>query len=97
MLTVFFYWEGVVHHEYVPPGQTINKEFNLSVPHRFRDAIQQKQLQLWATGDWQLHRDNAPTHASGLVQSFSETSNRSGETVPLAQVWCPETSGFSQN
>ena len=26
--------------------------------------------QLWATGDWQLHQDNMPTHASCLVQSF---------------------------
>ena len=26
--------------------------------------------QLWATGDWQLHHDNAPAHASCLVQNF---------------------------
>ena len=26
--------------------------------------------QLWATGDWQLHDDNLPTHASCLLQSF---------------------------
>ena len=26
--------------------------------------------QLWATGDGQLHHDNAPTHASHLMQSF---------------------------
>ena len=31
MLTVFFDWEGVVHHEYFPPGQTINKEYFLNV------------------------------------------------------------------
>ena len=24
---------------------------------------------LWATGDWQLHHDNTPSHASRLVQS----------------------------
>ena len=29
-----------------------------------------RRLQLWATGDWQLHYDNAPTHASCLLQSF---------------------------
>ena len=27
MLTVFSDCEGVVHHEYAPPGQTINKEY----------------------------------------------------------------------
>ena len=26
-------------------------------------------MQLWATDDWQLHHDNAPTHASRLMQS----------------------------
>ena len=26
--------------------------------------------QLWATGDWQLHHDNVPTHAPHLVQRF---------------------------
>ena len=29
-----------------------------------------RKLQLWATGDWQLHRDNVPTHASCLIQRF---------------------------
>ena len=29
-----------------------------------------RRLQLWATSDWQLHCDNAPTHASCLVQSL---------------------------
>ena len=29
-----------------------------------------RRLQLWATGDWQLHHDSMSTHASCLVQSF---------------------------
>ena len=29
-----------------------------------------RRWQLWATGDWQLHHDNVPTHISHLVQSF---------------------------
>ena len=29
MLTVFFDWEGVVHHEYTPAGPTINKQYHL--------------------------------------------------------------------
>lgn len=31
MLTVFSDWEAVVYHEYVPPGQTFNKEYCLNV------------------------------------------------------------------
>ena len=29
MLTVFFDFEGVVHHEYTPAGPTINKQYHL--------------------------------------------------------------------
>ena len=39
MLTVFFDWEGVVHHKYTPPGQTINKEYYLNVLRLLRGAI----------------------------------------------------------
>jgi len=27
MLIVFFEWKGIVHHEFVPRGETVNKEF----------------------------------------------------------------------
>ena len=38
----------------------------------------------WTTGDWQLHHDNMPTHASRLMQScFGETSNHPGDSAPL--------------
>ena len=68
MLTVFFDWEGVVHHEYTPPGQTINKEYYFNVLPRLREAIEGKLAQLWATGDWQLYHDKVPAHALGLIQ-----------------------------
>ena len=29
-----------------------------------------RRLQLWATGDWQLHHDNTPAHASCFMHSF---------------------------
>ena len=35
-----FDWEGVVPHEYTPPGQTISKECCLNVLHWLGDAIQ---------------------------------------------------------
>ena len=38
-----------------------------------------RRLQLWVTGDWQLHHSNAPTHTSCLLQSFLETH-------PISQV-----------
>ena len=49
---------------------TINKEYYLNVLCWLRDAIQWKWLHLWATGDWQLHHNNTPTHTSHLMQHF---------------------------
>lgn len=75
MLIVFFDYEGVVHHEYAPRGQTINKEYYLGVLKRLRDAIRRKRRQLWSSGDWLLHHDNAPAHSSNLIQKFLAKHN----------------------
>ena len=83
MLTVFFDWEGVVHHKYDPPGQTINKEYYLNVLCWLRDAIRWKWPQLWTTGDWQLHHNNTPLHASRLMQSFLVKHQVTQVTQPL--------------
>jgi hypothetical protein len=47
----FFNQKGVVHHEYTPPDQTINKEYYIEVIHQLKAAARRKQLQLWASGD----------------------------------------------
>lgn len=47
MLTVFFDYRGVVHYEFLPPGQTVNKEYYLSVMRRLREAIRLKRPDLW--------------------------------------------------
>ena len=47
MLTVFFDWEGIVHHKYTLEAQRINKEYYLNIFHQLRATIQQKLLQLW--------------------------------------------------
>ena len=39
---------------------------------------------LWATGDWQLHHNNAPAHASHLAQFFGDTSNCPGDSAPYS-------------
>jgi len=70
MLIVFFDYEGVVHHEYAPAGQMINKEYYVEILKRLRDAIRRKRPHFWQTGDWLLHHDNAPAHASNLVQQY---------------------------
>ena len=42
MLTVFFDCRGVVHYEFLPTGQTVNKEYYLSVMRHLREAIRKK-------------------------------------------------------
>lgn len=70
MLTVFFDFNGIVHHEFLPQGQTINKEYYLQVQRRLREAIRKKRPDLWQNNSWLLHHDNAPAHTSLLVREF---------------------------
>jgi len=42
MLLVFFDSEGIVHHEYAPDGQTVNKEFYVEVLRRLRESVRRK-------------------------------------------------------
>jgi len=39
LLTVFFDFNGVVHHEFLPYGRTVNKECYLEVMRRLREAV----------------------------------------------------------
>ena len=70
MLIISFDREGVVHYEFAPRGQTINKEYYVDVLKRLRDAVRRNRLRFWSSGDWLLHHDNAPAHSSNLVQQF---------------------------
>ena len=38
----FFDSEGIIHHEYAPEGQTINKEFYLEVLRRLHESVRRK-------------------------------------------------------
>ena len=70
MLIIFFDCEDVVHYEFAPRGQTINKEYYVEVLKRSRDAVRRKRPRFWSSRDWRLHHDNAPAHSSNFVQQF---------------------------
>lgn len=70
MLTIFFDYRGVVHYEFLPPGQTVNKEYYLSVMRRLREAIRLKRPNLWKDKNWFLHHDNAPSHTALVLRDF---------------------------
>ena len=70
LMLVFFYWQGIIHHELVPRGQTVKKEFYVTVLKRLRESVRRKRPQLWTNQSWVLHHDNAPAHSSFLVHNF---------------------------
>ena len=63
-MTAFFDFRGVVHYEFLPPRQTVNKEYYLSVMLPLRKAICPKRSELWANNSWFLHHDNAASHTA---------------------------------
>ena len=44
---LFFYCEGVIHHEFLLRGQTVNEECYLKVMKRVREAVRRKRPDLW--------------------------------------------------
>jgi len=66
----FFDQEGIAHYEFVPHGETVNKEFYLNVLKCLRKAVQRKRPEVWTNNTWMLHHDNAPAHESLLSVNF---------------------------
>ena len=51
----------------------LHQILHVKLEHSSAETVRMIQrLQLWATGDWQLHHNNVPAHASRVVQSFLE-------------------------
>jgi hypothetical protein len=70
LLVVFSDWKGIVHHEFVPRGQMVNKQLYQEVLTRLRNDVRRKSPELWENQTWMLHHDNAPAHASLLIRSY---------------------------
>jgi len=69
-MVVFFDWNGIIHHEFVPLGQMVSKQLYQEVLARSRDAVRRKRPKLRENKIWMLHHDNAPAHASLLIRSY---------------------------
>ncbi|UYV79182.1 hypothetical protein LAZ67_17001381 [Cordylochernes scorpioides] len=67
-LIVFFDCRGVVHHEFLPQGRMVNKEYYLQVMRNLHEAIRQKRPDLWKNKNWLLHHDNAPAHTHRCLE-----------------------------
>ena len=70
MLVCFYDSKGIIHHEFVPEGQTVAGSFYLSVLERLWKRIRHVRPKYSAPGIWFLLRDNAPVHRAVAVQEF---------------------------
>jgi len=68
MLIIFFYSKGIVHKEFVPPRQTVNKTFYLQVLECLRNRVVRVRREIANT--WFLQHDNTPSHTSFAVREF---------------------------
>ena len=70
MIVCFYDSKGIIHHEFVPDGQTVTGSFYLSVLERLWKRIRRVRPRYSAPGSWFLLHDNAPVHRAVAVQEF---------------------------
>ena len=70
MLITFFDTQGIIHREFVPPGQKVDAVFYKSVLERLLARIRRVRPNQYKSGDWFLLHDNAPAHTAILVAQF---------------------------
>ncbi|UYV71886.1 hypothetical protein LAZ67_9000881 [Cordylochernes scorpioides] len=98
MLTVFFDFQGIVHHEFQQQGSTITADSYLGVLRRLREAIKQKRPEPWRSKSWILHHDNAPVHTALKISRFlQDHSTFVFPHPPTVPIWHPATSSFLES
>ena len=60
--TFLFDWQGVIHKEFVPEGETINAVYYKGVMERLLNRIRHVRPGMCESGDWFLLHDNAPSY-----------------------------------
>ena len=75
MLIVFSDIQGIVHKEFVSPGQTVNCKCYCEVLKWLWEGIWHKRPDKWKNNNWFLHHDNAPAHTSLIVRQFLTSKN----------------------
>uniref|UniRef100_A0A8B9ZUC3 Transposase n=1 Tax=Anas zonorhyncha TaxID=75864 RepID=A0A8B9ZUC3_9AVES len=68
MLICFFDRHGVIHKEFVPPGQTVNAVFYVEVLTRLQKR--NARVRPAIVNNWRLHHDNAPSHTAFCVVEY---------------------------
>ena len=66
----FFDSMGIIYIHWVPTGITVNKEYYIEVLREFRKRFRRKRPELFESGQWHFHQDNAPVHNSILITDY---------------------------
>jgi hypothetical protein len=70
MSVTFFNSQGMSRKEFVPPGQTVNKEYYLEVLSCLVQRIHQVKTQFQERGSWFLLHDNVRPHTAVSIKQF---------------------------
>lgn len=73
MLTIFFDYQSLVDHKYALKGQTVNREYQITVLHGLSEAVQYKDHSFGKIISWKFHHDNTLPNASQLIQILGKT------------------------
>ena len=76
MLICCFDSQGIVHKEFVPPGQTVNQTF-------YRE-IQVAPVRPGIAPTWMLHHDNAPCHTAVSINECLAEKHSCGFSPPYS-------------
>jgi len=74
-LICFFDQKGIVHKEFVPPGQTVNAAFYVEDLKCLWENVRRKRPDPWWNNTWLLHHYNVPAHAVLLTWWFLTYNN----------------------
>ena len=55
---------------WVPTGQTVKKEYYVEFLREFKKRFRRKRPELFKSGEWHFHQDNAAVHNSTLVIDY---------------------------
>jgi len=86
----FFDARVIVHHDFVPQEQTVNREVYISVLRSMREAIQRRRPDLWASGRWNLLQENArPQTALSVIRFLTKHNVTVLPHSPYSPDFCP--------